>query len=147
MKLENNERDMDFLVNMVVTRFINLLLFLSFCDGERGVEYKYNIEYVDDLDANETQSKVEIIEQGRYEEVFSDHIVIHPESQTKDHISSSTEDIIDILENEAKLVRQLNTFIEAVGKKHEYFVNKDLGLLCKIIWCRVFYLNTGCFLS
>ena len=128
---------------MVVIVIINLLLFIQFCAGERGVEYK--IKYVEDSDVNETQSKVEIIEQGRYEEVFSDHIVIHPESQTKDHISSSTEDIIDILENEAKLVRQLNTFIKAVGKKHyfgvrqltKYFVKKDLGLLCKIIGFRV----------
>ena len=69
--------------------------------------------YVDrDSHLNNPRTKIEIEELGRFDEVFSDHVVEHPESQTRAHVSSSTEDIIDIFTKEQLLIKDLLRFLE-----------------------------------
>ena len=51
--------------------------------------------YVDsDDELNNEFTKVEVIEYGRYSEVFSDEIVVHKKKDVEAHVSSSTEDLL-----------------------------------------------------
>ena len=71
--------------------------------------------YVDrDSVLNNPKTRIEIEELGRFDEVFSDHVVEHPESQTRAHVSSSTEDIIDIFNKEQLIIKDLLRFLESL---------------------------------
>ena len=97
------------------------------CQSYRGGEEPV---YVDrDSDLNSPQTKIEIEELGRFDEVFSDHVVEHSESQTRAHVSSSTEDIIDIFTKEQLLIKDLLKFLESLENelkrdKSGYNLNK-----------------------
>ena len=86
--------------------------------------------YVDrDSVLNNPKTKIEIEELGRFDEVFSDHVVEHPESQTRAHVSSSTEDIIDIFNKEQLIIKDLLRFLESLetelkNDKSSYNLNK-----------------------
>ena len=83
-----------------------------------------NIDYSNDPDSpvyvdpgsdlNTVKTKVEIVEYGRYDEVFSDHIVQHNKKQIQAHISSSSEDIIDMCRREKDLIKKLTAFIQTL---------------------------------
>ena len=69
--------------------------------------------YVDsDDELNNEFTKVEVIEYGRYSEVFSDEIVVHKKKEVEAHVSSSTEDLINIFEKEQRVIQMLLNFLE-----------------------------------
>ena len=69
--------------------------------------------YVDsDDELNKEFTKVEVIEYGRYSEVFSDEIVVHKKKEVEAHVSSSTEDLINIFEKEQRVIQMLLNFLE-----------------------------------
>ena len=93
----------------------NRLIFVSAivhcCQSYQGEEPVYvDRESV----LNNPKTKIEIEELGRFDEVFSDHVVEHPESQTRAHVSSSTEDIIDIFNKEQLIIKDLLRFLESL---------------------------------
>ena len=65
----------------------------------------------DVLDADDVHRKelneVEIVETDIFSEIFDDDIVKHSENEIKAHVSSSTEDLIDLLEKEQMLIGKL----------------------------------------
>ena len=65
-----------------------------------------------DDELNNEFTKVEVIEYGRYSEVFSDEIVVHKKKDVEAHVSSSTEDLIDIFEKEQTVIKILTNFWE-----------------------------------
>ena len=65
-----------------------------------------------DDELNNEFTKVEVIEYGRYSEVFSDEIVLHKKKDVEAHVSSSTEDLIDIFEKEQTVIKTLTNFLE-----------------------------------
>ena len=80
--------------------------------------------YVDsDDELNKEFTKAEIIEYGRYSEVFSDDIVVHTKKQVEAHVSSSTEDLINILEKEQILIERLVNFLEKLEQANIKKIN------------------------
>ena len=91
--------------------------------------------YIDVLDEDETLyvgsddelnkefTKVEIIEHGRYAEVFSDELVVHTRKQVEAHMSSSTEDLIDIFVKEQTLIQRLLDFLDKIEQANIATIN------------------------
>ena len=78
---------------------------------------------------SQKQTRIEIEEIGRFDEVFSDHVVKHSEQETRAHVSSSTEDISDMFSREQLLITDLLRFLEGLEKemqrdKSGYNLNK-----------------------
>ena len=74
---------------------------------------------------------MEVIEYGRYSEVFSDEIVIHKKKEVEAHVSSSTEDLINIFEKEQTVIRMLSNFLEKLEEAN--FKNINLTKIRKTI--------------
>lgn len=80
--------------------------------------------YIDsDDELNKEFTKVEIIEHGRYSEVFSDEIVAHSRKQVEAHVSSSTEDLVDIYMKEQNLIHKLVTFLGQIEEANIKTIN------------------------
>ena len=78
-----------------------------------GIKDEDETIYVDsDDELNKEFTKVEVIEYGRYSEVFSDEIVVHKKKDVEAHVSSSTEDLINIFEKEQTVIKILTNFLE-----------------------------------
>ena len=88
--------------------------------------------YVDsDDELNNEFTKVEVIEYGRYSEVFSDEIVVHKKKDVEAHVSSSTEDLINIFEKEQTVIKKLTNFLEKLEEAN--FKNINLTKIRKTI--------------
>ena len=88
--------------------------------------------YVDsDDELNNEFTKVEVIEYGRYSEVFSDEIVVHKKKDVEAHVSSSTEDLINIFEKEQTVIKKLANFLEKLEEAN--FKNINLTKIRKTI--------------
>ena len=80
--------------------------------------------YVDsDDELNKEFTKVEVIEYGRYSEVFSDEIVVHKKKDVEAHVSSSTEDLIEIFEKEQTVIKILTNFLEKLEEANIQKIN------------------------
>ena len=80
--------------------------------------------YVDsDDELNKEFTKVEVIEYGRYSEVFSDEIVVHKKKDVEAHVSSSTEDLIEIFEKEQTVIKILTNFLEKIEEANIQKIN------------------------
>ena len=80
--------------------------------------------YVDsDDELNKEFTKVEVIEYGRYSEVFSDEIVVHKKKEVEAHVSSSTEDLINIFEKEQTVIKILTNFLEKLEEANIQKIN------------------------
>ena len=72
--------------------------------------------YVDGDDVrSEGKTRVEIFETGRFSEIFEDDVVKHSSKEVNAHLSSSTEDIIDLLEKEQMLINKLVVFLKTLS--------------------------------
>ena len=72
--------------------------------------------YVDGDDVrSEGKTRVEIFETGRFSEIFEDDVVKHSSQEVNAHLSSSTEDIIDLLEKEQILINKLVVFLKTLS--------------------------------
>ena len=91
------------------------------------IDITEEIVYVDPNGEFKDKTKFEIEETGRYEEVFSDHVVQHSTKQIHDHMSSSTEDIISVFKKEQILLRKLLDFLSALEKLEEDLKPKKLN--------------------
>ena len=80
--------------------------------------------YVDsDDELNKEFTKVEVLEYGRYSEVFSDEIVVHKKKEVEAHVSSSTEDLIKIFEKEQTVIKILTHFLEKLEEANLQKIN------------------------
>ena len=100
--------------------FCSLLVHLGNCSYVDEDE----IIYVDSDDKlNKEFTKVEVIEYGRYSEVFSDEIVVHKKKEVEAHVSSSTEDLINIFEKEQTVIKILTNFLEKLEEANLQKIN------------------------
>ena len=83
-----------------------------------------DVLYVDGDDVlSEGKTKVEIFETGRFSEVFEDDVVKHSAKEIKAHVSSSTEDLIDLLEKEQILINKLASFLKRLSTEDSKISN------------------------
>ena len=74
--------------------------------------------YVDGDDIlNDGKTKVEIVETGRFNEVFEDDPVRHSAKEIQAHVSSSAEDMIGLLKKEQILITELQSFLQTLRTK------------------------------
>ena len=76
-----------------------------------------------DDELNNEFTKVEVIEYGRYSEVFSDEKVVHKKKDVEAHVSSSTKDLIDIFEKEQTVIKTLTNFLEKLEEANFEKIN------------------------
>ena len=93
------------------------LMLLQFCFGDLDEDYDTTLYVDQDDQLNDSHTKIETVTHGRYDEVFSEHVVHHSRKQIEAHISSSTEDLIRVMEHEQKLITKLVQFVEKLGFK------------------------------
>ena len=89
------------------------LIQMCFGDFDEDADAPLYVDQDDQL--NDSKTQFEIVTHGRYDEVFSEYVVDHSRKQIEAHISSSTEDLIRVLELEQLLITKLVQFVEKLG--------------------------------
>ena len=88
---------------------------IQMCFGDIDEDFDTPLYVDQDDQLNDSKTKLEVVTHGRYDEVFSEYVVHHSRKQIEAHISSSTEDLIRVLEQEQLLITKLVQFVEKLG--------------------------------
>ena len=70
---------------------------------------------VDDADMNSYSDEGEVLKTGILSEIFNDEIIKHSTIEIGAHVSSSTENLIDLFEKEQILISKLISFLKMLS--------------------------------